>query len=119
MHSRNVNVACPILLTISACGGQPSAPAAAPTTLYLVPAPEEARPTGTPFQPRVADIGIRGFSAVIPETPMAATIDFDTVIPATITPSGAHDLHLSYRGHSRNARCWAENMAPDALRCSA
>jgi hypothetical protein len=116
MHSRIVIIACLILLTVSACGGQPSAPAAAPTTLYLVTVPADAIPAATPFQPIIDDTGISRFSAVITETPPAATIDTDSVIPATITPSGARDRHLTYGGHPRNAGRLAEDMALDALR---
>jgi hypothetical protein len=123
MHSRIVNIACLILLTVSACGGQPSAPAATPlatpTTLYLVTIPANATPTATPFQPIIDDTGISEFSVVITETTPAATIDPDAVIPTTITPSGAHDRHLTYGGHPRNARRWAENMVLNALRHSA
>jgi hypothetical protein len=123
MQPRIVNVACLILLTVSACGGQPSAPAAAPpatpTTLCLVTVPADATPTATPFQPGIDDTGISGFSAVMTETPPAATIYPDAIIPATITPSGARDRHLTYGGHPRNAGRLAENMALDALRRSA
>jgi hypothetical protein len=116
MHSQIVIVACLILLTVSACGGQPSAPAAAPTTLYLVTVLADATPTATSFQPNIDDPCISGFSAVITKTLPAATIDTDSVIPATITPSGARDRHLTYGGHPRNAGRLAENMALDALR---
>lgn len=105
---------------VSACGGQPSAPAAAPlathTTLYLVTVPEDATPTATPFQPINDDTGINGFSPVITETPLAATVDPNAVIPATITPYCARDSHLAYGSRPRNAGRLVENMALDALR---
>ena len=120
MHSRIVIVACVILLMVSACGEQPSAPAtgllATPTALYLFTVPADAIPAATPFQPIIADTGISGFSAVITKTPLAVTIDPDSFIPATIPPSGAWDYHLSYGGHPRNAGRLAENMALNVLR---
>jgi polyisoprenyl-teichoic acid--peptidoglycan teichoic acid transferase len=53
MRSRIINLACLILITVSACRAQQSAPAplATPTTFYLVTVPADATPTLTPFQP--------------------------------------------------------------------
>ncbi len=88
MRSRIINLACLLLITVSACAAQPPAPAplATPTTLYLVTAPADATPTATPFQPVPDDAGISGFSPVFTETPSAATADPNAVIPATTTP---------------------------------
>lgn len=123
MHSRIVNVACHVLFMVSICGGQPSAPAAAPlaapTTLYLVTGSAEPTPAATLFQPSTDDIVISVLSVVITETLPAATIYPDAVIPASITPSGARGHHMAYRAHPRNAGCFSEYLALGALRRSA
>jgi LCP family protein required for cell wall assembly len=93
MRSRIVSIACLILITVSACGGQASAPLATPTTLYLVTVPADATPTATPFQPVTDDNGISGFmpviteaAPVVTEAPLPATADPNAVISPTSTP---------------------------------
>jgi LCP family protein required for cell wall assembly len=89
MRSRIINLACLILITLSACGIQVPTPAppATPTTLYLVTVPADATPTPTPFQP-VADSEI----ALPPPTstgtppPVDATFDPNALLAGTTTP---------------------------------
>ncbi len=89
MRSRIINLACLLLIMVSACGGQPPAPApiATPTTLYLVTAPADATPTPTPFQP------ITGTDALNPTPvftktppPLDATFDPNALLSGTATP---------------------------------
>jgi hypothetical protein len=93
MKLRITNVACLILLTVSACGGQPSAfvtgPLTAPTSFYLVTVPADATPTATPFQPVSGDSGNSGFSPAT-STPDPFYTPTDTPYPSptsTNTPS--------------------------------
>jgi len=89
MHSRIVNLACLLLILVSACGVQPpaSVPRATPTTLYLVTVPADATPTATPFQP-VAISDVINPTPVFTETllPLVATVDPNTLLNATATP---------------------------------
>ena len=89
MRSRIINLTCLLLLTVSACGGPSSAPAAlaTPTTLYLVTVPADATSTPTPFQP-VAGTDSLGTTPVFTETPppLDATFDPNALLSDTATP---------------------------------
>ncbi len=89
MRSRIINLACLLLIMVSACGAQPSAlaPLSTPTTLYLVTVPADATPTATPFQP-IAVNDIPSPSPVFTETPppLDATFDPNTLLTGTTTP---------------------------------
>ncbi len=90
MRPRIINLACLLLILVSACGGSPSAPEplATPTTLYLVTVPADATPTRTPFQP-IAVSEVLATAPAFTETPppLDATFDPNSIIPATDTPS--------------------------------
>jgi LCP family protein required for cell wall assembly len=89
MRSRIINLACLLLITVSACGAQPSvsAPLATPTTLYLVTVAADATTTATPFQP-ILGTETLGPSPVITGTPLPldATLDPNTLLTGTNTP---------------------------------
>jgi polyisoprenyl-teichoic acid--peptidoglycan teichoic acid transferase len=91
MRSRIINLACLILITVSACGIQVPAPAplATPTTLYLVTVPADATPTPTPFQPIVdSETSVSPPTSTGTPLPLEATATFDpnALIPPTPTP---------------------------------
>jgi LCP family protein required for cell wall assembly len=91
MRSRIINLACLLLIIISACGGQPSAPASlsTPTTLYLVTVPADATPTATPFQPiAINSVPSPSPSPAFIETqpPLDATFDPNALLSPTTTP---------------------------------
>ena len=89
MRFRIINLACLLLILVSACGGQPSAfgSLATPTTLYLVTVPADATPTATPFQP-VADNGVPSPPPALTVTPppLDATSDPNALSSPTTTP---------------------------------
>jgi LCP family protein required for cell wall assembly len=87
MRTRIINLACLLVLILSACGGQPSASVATPTTLYLVTVPADATPTLTPFQPN-AGSEVLLTTPVFTETSGPPTVTFDpnAIIPPTSTP---------------------------------
>ena len=87
MRSQIIHLTCLLLLTISACGIQPSAPLATPTTLYLVTVPADATPTATPFQPVTLSETLDP-STVFTETPLPLDATFDpyALLPGTSTP---------------------------------
>jgi LCP family protein required for cell wall assembly len=87
MRTRIINLACLLVLILSACGSQPSASVATPTTLYLVTVPADATPTPTPFQPYNGPEALLN-TAVFTETPGPPTPTFDpnAIIPTTPTP---------------------------------
>jgi polyisoprenyl-teichoic acid--peptidoglycan teichoic acid transferase len=87
MRTRIINLACLLLLLASACGGQPLAAVATPTTLYLVTVPADATPTPTPFQP-VAGAETLLTTPVFTPTPppLETTYDPNALIPPTTTP---------------------------------
>jgi LCP family protein required for cell wall assembly len=87
MSSRIFNLACLLLILVSACGSPPPVTIPTPTTLYLVTVPADATPTATPFQP----VAISNPSGNVPiytetQTPAEATTDPNTQITATTTP---------------------------------
>ncbi len=88
MRTRIINLASLLVLILSACGAQPGALIAIPTTLYLVTVPADATPTPTPFQPNA---GVEPVSPtpLFTETPAPPTATFDpnAVIPPTATPA--------------------------------
>jgi polyisoprenyl-teichoic acid--peptidoglycan teichoic acid transferase len=87
MRTRIINLACLLVLILSACGSQPAALIATPTTLYLVTVPADATPTSTPFQPGV-DASPLLPTPAFSETPAPPTATFDpnVIIPPTPTP---------------------------------
>jgi polyisoprenyl-teichoic acid--peptidoglycan teichoic acid transferase len=104
-RSRILNLACLLLILVSACGGQlpASVPLATPTTLYLATVPVDATPTATPFQPVPVSEAVDPtvdptFNSTFTPTfaptpaftetppPVEATYDPNSVIPATTTP---------------------------------
>jgi polyisoprenyl-teichoic acid--peptidoglycan teichoic acid transferase len=89
MRSRIVNLACLLLIMVSACGANPSAPASlpTPTNIYLVTVPADATPTPTPFQP-VAFNDLLATAPAFTETPppVEPTIDPNALVTATSTP---------------------------------
>ena len=88
MRTRIINLACLLVLVLSACGGQPAASIATPTTLYLVTVPVDATVTPTPFQPYTGPEALLN-TPVNTETPGPPTPTFDpnAVIPPTPTPA--------------------------------
>ncbi len=68
MRSQLVKIALLLLLSVSACGGDPYLPTSAPTTSYLVTVPADATPTVTPFQPVAGDPGLSGFPTIVTST---------------------------------------------------
>jgi LCP family protein required for cell wall assembly len=89
MKLRIINLACLLLILVSACGPNPSTPAplATPTTLYLVSVPADATPTATPFQPVAnSDLPVAAPSITVTPPPVEATTDPNALIPATATP---------------------------------
>jgi LCP family protein required for cell wall assembly len=87
MRTRIINLTCLLVLILSACGSQPAALIATPTTLYLVTVPADATPTSTPFQPG-ADVALLLPTPAFSETPAPPTATFDpnVIIPPTPTP---------------------------------
>ncbi|MGA2502649.1 MAG: LCP family protein [Anaerolineales bacterium] len=87
MRTRIINLACLLVLILSACGSQPATLIESPTTLYLVTVPVDATPTPTPFQP-VAGTEVLLPTPLLTETPAPPTPTFDpsAVIPPTPTP---------------------------------
>jgi LCP family protein required for cell wall assembly len=87
MRTRIINLTCLLVLILSACGSQPAALIATPTTLYLVTVPADATPTSTPFQPGVDAAPLLPTPA-FSETPAPPTATFDpnVIIPPTPTP---------------------------------
>ena len=93
MRSRIINLACLLLIMVSACGNQPPAPALlpTPTTLYLVTVPADATSTATPFQPIAGTEGLTS-TLVLTDTPLPpeATLDPNLLLPATTTPDSLY-----------------------------
>ncbi|MGZ6346217.1 MAG: LCP family glycopolymer transferase, partial [Anaerolineales bacterium] len=87
MRTRFINLACLLVLILSACGSHLAASIATPTTLYLVTVPRDATATPTPFQPYSGPEALLN-TPVNTETPGPPTPTFDpnAVIPPTPTP---------------------------------
>jgi LCP family protein required for cell wall assembly len=89
MRHRIVNLACLVLILVSACGANPAAFAslATPTNLYLVTVPADATPTPTPFQPvPVGDVPAAPPAITQTPPPVEATVDPNALVSATPTP---------------------------------